>query len=748
MALGNINTIAAGGRRIRRPRSGAAGSGIARGLGLDSYNYWRHGCPFINLIHGTSIAFNGTGSASVNSLGWITNMPSGQSVQKTLIFERAYPHQYVRPGNYVATWSGPMVVSASGTGLTNLVVGANRTTFTLPALSPSVDYTNNLTITVTNSSGSAQSLSDLAVFHADDEADYLAGEIFSHDFLTGLNNSHVLRFMDWLDTNWLNAGDPPPTNFSEYRTEAHCDWTPPLPPSLIGKLALKTGKDIWINTPITGTQACFNSLASAIVTAAGAWTGKVYATYSNENWNFAQHILYLQNTKYLEAGNIVDANGNPSTSNFDRQACAQAYGCLQSWAAFEALLPRERVVRTMESFIVNFNLHGAPGFKYVDQTGLVSLSSRVEQLIDLYATAPYMYANAVPTGYPADMSLRTQLERKDYQTQTNAWYREVLIKSVDNNRGWMDTNYTAVKSRAPQCALGMYEGGSGVAISIDVGSLNGGAINYESFVDPNDNTMRFLNTDITTAFDDAERACMAYNAVALFAGQGIFRGYRVRRVTSNKLQFYATDADYTNNIPATLSVANVNYQVTVNTGDNTIDFGALDITSLFSDGDRIAFWPNGTALFTDQTAYTQYPVRRFSATKVRVYLNTTTYASDTPVTLLSGGGTYSANNATRGHYYTSNITRGIYLAEKLQSVFESADGVTAYQYHYEQCIASGITQFMHFVDNGGWFGFGYSSGGDVVTRSGRAYWGHWGLKRAAEEADSGYPIAQWFRGLT
>lgn len=746
MPIGSLGVVAANGQRRTRRRSiGASTSGIPRGLGLDSYNYWRHGCPFINLVHGSSIVWSGTGSGAVNSLGWITNMSTGQSVQKTLIFERAYPHQYVRPGNYVATWSGPLVVSASGTGLTNLAVGANRTTFTIPALSPSIDYTNNLTITVTNSSGSPQSLSDLAVFHADDEADYLAGEIFSHDFLSGLNNSQILRFMDWLDTNVLTAGDSI-TNFSEYRTEAHCDWTPPLPPSLIGKLALKTGKDIWVNTSLQGTQACFNSLASAIVTAAGAWTGKVYATYSNENWNFAQHILYLQNTKSVGL-TVVDVNGNASSANLDRQAAAQAHGCLQTWAAFEAVLPRERVVRTMESFIVNFNLHAGPGFEYTDP-GLVSAGAKVKTLVDLYAVAPYMYANAVPTGYPADMSLRTQLERKDYLTQSNAWYRDVLIKSVDNNRGWMDTNYTLCKAKAPQCALGMYEGGSGVAISIDVGSLNGGAINYESFVDPNDNTLRFLNTDITTAFDDAERACMAYNAVALFAGQGIFRGYRVRRVTSNKLRFYATDSDYTNNIPATLSVANVNYQVTVNTGDNTIDFGALDITSLFSDGDRIAFWPNGTALFTGQTAYTQYPVRRFSATKVRVYLNTTTYASDTPVTLLSGGGTYSANNATRGHYYTSNITRGILLAEKLQSVFESADGVTAYQYHYDQCIASGITQFMHFVDNGGWFGFGYSSGGDVVTRSGRAYWGHWGLKRAAEEADGGYPIAQWFRALT
>ncbi len=656
MRGGLLGSVAASTRRARKSNLGTPASSIRRGLGLDSYNYWRHGCPFINLVHGTSIAFNGTGAASVNSLGWITNMPSGQSVQKTLIFERAYPHQYVRPGNYVATWSGPMVVSANGTGLTNLVVGANRTTFTIPALSPSVDYTNNLTITVTNSSGSPQSLSDLAVFHADDEADYLAGEIFSHDFLTGLNNSHVLRFMDWLDTNWLNAGDPPPTNFSEYRTEAHCDWTPPLPPSLIGKLALKTGKDIWINTPVTGTQACFNSMASAIVTAAGAWTGKVYATYSNENWNFAQHILYLQNTKYLEAGSIVDGSGNASTSNFDRQACAQAYGCLQTWAAFEAVLPRARVVRTMESFIVNFNLHGAPGFKYVDQTGLISSGQRVEQLIDLYATAPYMYANAVPTGYPADMSLRTQLERKDYETRTNAWYREVLIKSIDNNRGWMDANYAAVKSRAPQCELGMYEGGSGVAISIDVGSLNGGAINYSATVNTGDNTLDFGATDITSAFDDGERVCFAYNATAAFAGQAIFRGYRVRRISAFKLRVYATDADYTNNIPATL---------------------------------------------------------------------------------IAGGGTY----------YASNITRGIYLAEKLQSVFESSDGVLAYQYHYDQCIASGITQFMHFVDNGGWFGFGYSSGGDVVTRSGRAYWGHWGLKRAAEEVDSIYPIAQWFRSL-
>lgn len=663
MALGSLGVIAAGARRTRKRAIGATTSGIPRGLGLDSFNYWRHGCPFINLVHGTSLAFTGTGSGAVNSLGWLTNMSTGQSVQKTLIFERAYPHQYVRPGNYVATWSGPMSVSASGTGLTNLVVGANRTTFTIPALSPSIDYTNNLTVTVTNSSGSPQSLSDLAVFHADDEADYLAGEIFSADFLAGLQNSHVLRFMDWLDTNVLTAGDSV-TNFSEYRTEAHCAWTPyatapqPIgfPVSLIGKLLLKTGKDLWFNGSLQGTQACFDAVADAIITAATpAWTGKAYVTYSNENWNFAQHILYLQNVKSVGL-TVVDVNGNPSSANLDRQAAAQAHGCLQTWAAFEAVLPRERVVRVMESFIVNFNLHAGPGFEYTDP-GLVSAGAKVKTLIDLYAVAPYMYANAIPTGYPADMSLRTQCERKDYATQTNAWYREVLIKSIDNNRGWMNTNYTLCKAKAPQCALGMYEGGSGVAISIDVGSLNGGAINYPGTVDTGDNTVYFGGTSIAAAFDDGERICFAFNATPLFTGQAIFRGYRVRKVGTTKVRIYANDTDYTNDVPAVL-------------------------------------------------------------------------------------------NAAGGTYYGSNITRGILLAEKLQSVFESSDGVTAYQYHYDQCIASGITQFMHFVDNGGWFGFGYSSGGDVVTRSGRAYWGHWGLKRSDSESDGGYPIATWFRALT
>lgn len=181
----------------------------------------------------------------------------------------------------------------------------------------------------------------------------------------------------------------------------------------------------------------------------------------------------------------------------------------------------------------------------------------------------------------------------------------------------------------------------------------------------------------------------------------------------------------------------ISYNATVNTGDNTLDFGTTDITSAFDDGERVCFAYNATAIFTGQAIFRGYRVRRVSAFKLQVYATDSDYTNNIPATLIGGGGTY----------YASNITRGIKLAEKLQSVFESADGVTAYQYHYDQCIASGITQFMHFVDNGGWFGFGYTSGADVVTRSGRAYWGHWGLKRAAEEADSGYPIAQWFRSL-
>ena len=94
-------------------------------------------------------------------------MPAGQAASVILHQGGASPltRDLIKAGNYVITWAGGCTVDVTGTGISSLSVGANRTTFTLAQ----VPTFTQLTLRVRNLTGANQDATSIKLFHADHE---------------------------------------------------------------------------------------------------------------------------------------------------------------------------------------------------------------------------------------------------------------------------------------------------------------------------------------------------------------------------------------------------------------------------------------------------------------------------------------------------------------------------------------------------------------------------------------------------
>lgn len=112
------------------------------------------------------------------------------------------PSQASRPGNYVMTWSGNGTIYC---GMSNTPVSGSKT-----STSGSGRYvfsTRDSRFVVGISAIGKQYITNLQVFHADDEATLNAGEVFGKQFKARLvqANFGVVRFLNWQSANTTNV---------------------------------------------------------------------------------------------------------------------------------------------------------------------------------------------------------------------------------------------------------------------------------------------------------------------------------------------------------------------------------------------------------------------------------------------------------------------------------------------------------------------------------------------------------------
>jgi hypothetical protein len=166
--------------------------------------------PFLNLVKQGS-RWGYTGGAGgvatpdrVDANGYPTSFPASVTSATTNIF---IPDNSSRSGNYVVAWEGDCTIGFLGQTMTTVSGsvtssgGVGRYVFT-----PNASYTQiNLSILASGFT----SVSNLKLFHADDETALNQGEIFGTKFIEEMRelNCGVIRLGDWLDMNTGNITD-------------------------------------------------------------------------------------------------------------------------------------------------------------------------------------------------------------------------------------------------------------------------------------------------------------------------------------------------------------------------------------------------------------------------------------------------------------------------------------------------------------------------------------------------------------
>lgn len=118
------------------------------------------------------------------------------------------PDQTARPGNYVVRWTGTANVNRlnfSNTIVSGSQSGSNGRFVLTPTGSP--DALGGLRIDLGYKGvDHLDPITSMAFIHENDEADYLAGRVFSTHFKNLLANFGVIRFLDWLPINRMSGG--------------------------------------------------------------------------------------------------------------------------------------------------------------------------------------------------------------------------------------------------------------------------------------------------------------------------------------------------------------------------------------------------------------------------------------------------------------------------------------------------------------------------------------------------------------
>jgi len=158
--------------------------------------------PFLNLLK------NAQAWSLVDNSGWPEPSTLDPNGYPTVITNRGVytafdaPSQTVRPGNYVITWSGNGTIYC---GMANTPVSGSKTSTT--GSGRYVFSTTATTFLVGISAIGAPYITNLQVFHVNDEAALNAGEVFGARFKQRLAEANfgVIRFVNWQCGNTTNV---------------------------------------------------------------------------------------------------------------------------------------------------------------------------------------------------------------------------------------------------------------------------------------------------------------------------------------------------------------------------------------------------------------------------------------------------------------------------------------------------------------------------------------------------------------
>ena len=376
------------------------------GVVLATIQNWDGSRPFMNMLYGggnwgmvdtnTWTSAGAVPAADLDANGWVKAVPSSSDrIQNQLSVPAV-------GGNFICRFQGNGQLGVQGGGVSNVVMSAGQTTFTV-----ATTYPNPQPVTITYFVDPTNYIRNIDCR----EANASQTDTFAPEFMNSLQGFKVLRFVKWAyagveGNSGTNAAWGGGTQASPKYLVTWANRTKPgdanyvgsdgVPVEVMMQLASQANADPWFNMPWNADDDYITRFATYVRDNLAAGH-QVYVEESNEVWNWGYPVA-TQAKAEAQAEGLPGADGSAVGSNLERYA-EKTEHVMDIWKnVFAATGQSSQLVRVAAFQHVN---------PYVSDKllGYMNLSQHVDAL----ATAPYWGDGGGITGLTEDQIMTSYL---------------------------------------------------------------------------------------------------------------------------------------------------------------------------------------------------------------------------------------------------------------------------------------------------------------------------------------------------
>jgi hypothetical protein len=551
-----------GKRRGGRPGSGGGGgtpggpdeggeAGLRIGLNLAGITTFNGSNYFIDKFKQVSELWNGSvprTDPSLDSNHFPSNLANGANYAIPIWnnLQNLRQTDKMKAGTWKVTWD----VTGGGGCTVDLVLTDGITAMTPTTTSP-------LTFTVASTSAScwlrvrnltgsgSKGITNVKIFHTDNEAALNAGEVFDPDFITYLLQFPHMRYVRFLDWQVGNFGTQ--TLVTDMATEAYQSWARSdlgIPPILIGKLAKKLREELgrnvtmWTVMPRLANNAYMAQFFTNVFAGDPLGTWPIRVEGVNEPWNSGFPAYNYFGLTYYSANSLTvynSAGASGSTAFNDRLTASYVHHAMRTWSAADAVFGTSRVMPMVcvqtgfYAFMASWiHQRDVTGTYYSGSPPLSMINTRGKLGFTMYyntysmgTTMKQQIINNIGTATEASILLQWQAHMDDIKT-------DELLYSINLYR-----------AAGVTCPITMYEGNTHDFYD-KASNLTGHPADFYGTANTTTNT--FLMADGTGWITDGD-LMINPNQTAV-SGTTFPYFYYVRKTGAASIRCYLTEAAY------------------------------------------------------------------------------------------------------------------------------------------------------------------------------------------------------------